>query len=42
MSENKNSAPAKQTKKEHISAGDIKGKLEVTDKRERRDGPGGN
>ena len=42
MSEKKNSAPKKDCKKEHVPAGDIKGKLEVTDKRERRDGPGGN
>lgn len=26
----------------NIKPGDIKGKLEVPDKRERRDGPGGN
>ncbi len=46
MSENEN----KDTKKEHehkekkplIKPGDIQGKLEVPDTRERRDGPGGN
>ncbi len=26
----------------HIKPGDIKGKIEVSDNRERRDGPGGN
>ncbi len=28
--------------KKHIKPGDIEGKIEVTDTRERRDGPGGN
>lgn len=28
--------------KKHIKPGDIKGKIDVPDKRERRDGPGGN
>lgn len=28
--------------KKNIKPGDIKGKIEVPDKRERRDGPGGN
>ncbi len=28
--------------KKHIDPGKIKGKIEVPDKRERRDGPGGN
>ncbi len=28
--------------KKHIKSGDIKGKIEVPDTRERRDGPGGN
>lgn len=28
--------------KKHINPGDIKGKIEVSDTRERKDGPGGN
>lgn len=32
----------RQKPKEYINPSDIKGKIEVPDKRERRDGPGGN
>ena len=32
----------KQESKEYIKPSDIKGKIEVPDKRERKDGPGGN
>ena len=32
----------KQKSKEYIKPSDIKGKIEVPDKRERKDGPGGN
>ncbi len=40
MSENK--AAKTEKKKPLTKPGDIKGKLEVPDTRERRDGPGGN
>lgn len=33
---------ANQKPKKPVKPGDIKGKIEVSDKRERRDGPGGN
>lgn len=44
MTENKETKKEKETKnKKNITKpGDIKGKLEVPDTRERRDGPGGN
>ncbi len=43
MSDEKNvKGQQKDKEKKHIKAGDIKGKLEVPDTRERRDGPGGN
>lgn len=44
MSENKDIKKAQETKeqKPFTKPGDIKGKLEVPDTRERRDGPGGN
>ncbi len=44
MSENKDVKKEKENKdkKPLINPGDIKGKLEVPDTRERRDGPGGN
>ncbi len=44
MSENKDIKKEKETKeqKPHVKPGEIKGKLEVPDTRERRDGPGGN
>ncbi len=32
----------KEEEKKHIKPGDIKGKIDVPDTRERRDGPGGN
>lgn len=32
----------KNSKPQNIKPGDIKGKIEVPDKRERKDGPGGN
>lgn len=32
----------KQQNKKNINPSDIKGKIEVPDKRERKDGPGGN
>ena len=40
MSDNKNRK--KENKQPLTKANDIKGKLEISDKRERRDGPGGN
>ncbi len=44
MSENRDTKQSKETgsKKPLANPGDIKGKLEVPDTRERRDGPGGN
>ena len=44
MSENKNTKKEQETKdkKPLTKPGDIKGKIEVPDTRERRDGPGGN
>ena len=44
MSENKETKKeqAKKEEKIAIKPSDIKGKIEVTDTRERRDGPGGN
>lgn len=44
MSENKDLKKEKESKKKKpvINPGDIEGKLEVPDTRERRDGPGGN
>ena len=45
MAENKNNEPKKeQVKKDkkHVIPGEIKGKIDVPDTRERRDGPGGN
>ncbi len=33
---------AKQQGKKQINPSDIKGKIEIPDKRERKDGPGGN
>ena len=41
MAENKSTQDPKK-KKPLTNPGDIKGKLEVPDTRERRDGPGGN
>lgn len=32
----------KEKNKKHINPGEIEGKIEVSDTRERRDGPGGN
>ena len=40
MKESKNKKP--QSANGEIKPGEIQGKIEVTDKRERRDGPGGN
>lgn len=40
MHKNKNTEKSKP--KDYIKPSDIKGKLEVPDKRERKDGPGGN
>ncbi|MBR3767170.1 MAG: hypothetical protein IKL10_02905 [Clostridia bacterium] len=34
--------PKKKTEEEPIKPGEIKGKIEIPDTRERRDGPGGN
>lgn len=44
MCENKDVKKEKETKdpKNLTNPGDIKGKIEVADTRERRDGPGGN
>ncbi len=44
MSNNKENKKEKETKDTKIvtKPGDIKGKIEVPDTRERRDGPGGN
>lgn len=43
MAKNKETKQNKATKpKNHITPGDIKGKIDVKDTRERRDGPGGN
>ncbi len=44
MAENKNTEKAQKSndKKPLTKAGDIKGKIEIPDTRERRDGPGGN
>ncbi len=44
MSENKNVKKEQEAKdqKTTVKPGDIKGKIEVSDTRERRDGPGGN
>ena len=44
MNKNKDAKKEKVTKKQksHVSPADIKGKLELPDTRERRDGPGGN
>ena len=44
MSDEKNMRPEnkKDDEKKHIKPGDIQGKLDVPDTRERRDGPGGN
>jgi len=41
MADEKNMKQNKDSKN-HIKPGDIKGKIEVPDKRERKDGPGGN
>lgn len=43
MSDEKNTKQQPQQKKKPLTnPGDIKGKIEVPDTRERRDGPGGN
>ncbi len=44
MPENKDAKKERESKeqKPHTKPGDIKGKIEVADTRERRDGPGGN
>ena len=43
MTENKDTKQKQDPKsKKQINPGDIKGKIDVTDTRERRDGPGGN
>lgn len=42
MSEEKNKENQKNVPEKHIKPSDIKGKIEVPDTRERRDGPGGN
>ncbi len=44
MSENKDTKKEKEPKEKKplTNPGDIKGKIEVPDTRERRDGPGGN
>ncbi len=44
MSENKEMKKEQESKEQKtvIKPGDIKGKIEVSDTRERRDGPGGN
>lgn len=45
MINDKNNEPKKESEdkeKKHIKPGDIIGKIEVHDTRERRDGPGGN
>lgn len=44
MSENKDTNKEQKTKEQKplTKPGDIKGKIEVPDTRERRDGPGGN
>ena len=43
MYEEKNISNAQEKEnKSHIKPGDIEGKIEVPDTRERRDGPGGN
>ncbi len=42
MAKNKNMKKSQEPKKPLTKPGDIKGKIEVTDTRERKDGPGGN
>lgn len=43
MSEEKDTKKQQESKEQqHTKPGDIKGKIEVPDTRERRDGPGGN
>ncbi len=44
MSEDKNTKKEQESKEQKplTKPGDIKGKIEVSDNRERRDGPGGN
>ncbi len=44
MSQNKNMKKEQESKEKKplTNSGDIKGKIEVPDTRERRDGPGGN
>ena len=42
MAENKEKKRQGKSKKEFVIPGHIKGKIDVPDTRERRDGPGGN
>lgn len=42
MPDEKNVKEEQKKNQKHIKPGDIKGKLDVPDTRERRDGPGGN
>lgn len=42
QNQNQNNQNQNQNQNEQITPGNIKGKIDINDKRERKDGPGGN